>query len=112
MLGERGYRQPKLVQRIAAATEDLPAYIGTYIDHVRKVGNSAAHANDNASAAEIVDVEPQEAEWLLELIEELFDHWYEKPRVAAIRAQEIEAKFGKKAPNISDKEIPNARQTT
>lgn len=44
------------------------------IDHVRTVGNIGAHMEKDIDL--IVEVEPGEAQILLELVESLFDEWY------------------------------------
>ena len=44
------------------------------IDHVRKIGNIGAHMEADVNL--IVDIEPAEAQILIELIETLFDEWY------------------------------------
>ncbi len=44
------------------------------IDHVRKVGNIGAHMEKDINL--IVDVDPGEAQALIELIELLFEEWY------------------------------------
>jgi hypothetical protein len=44
------------------------------IDNVRKVGNIGAHMEADVSV--IVDVEPDEAQILIQLVELLFDEWY------------------------------------
>ena len=50
-----------------------PAYLAGAIDAVRNVGNFAAHPLKYKNTGEIVDVEEGEAEWLLEVLESLFD---------------------------------------
>lgn len=44
------------------------------IDHVRKIGNIGAHMEKDISV--IIDVDPGEAQALIELIELLFEEWY------------------------------------
>jgi hypothetical protein len=44
------------------------------IDHVRKIGNIGAHMEKDINL--IIDIEPGEAQLLIELIETLFDEWY------------------------------------
>ena len=44
------------------------------IDHVRQIGNIGAHMEANINV--IVDVDPDEAQVLIELAELLFDEWY------------------------------------
>jgi hypothetical protein len=44
------------------------------IDHVRKIGNIGAHMEKDINS--IIDIDPGEAQLLIELIETLFDEWY------------------------------------
>ena len=44
------------------------------IDALRKIGNIGAHMEKDIDV--IVDVDPNEAQALIELIESLFDEWY------------------------------------
>jgi len=44
------------------------------IDHIRQIGNIGAHMEKDINI--IIDVEPAEAQVLIELIETLFEEWY------------------------------------
>lgn len=44
------------------------------IDHVRKIGNIGAHMERDINL--IIDIEPEEAQILIDLVETLFDEWY------------------------------------
>ena len=55
------------------------------LDQVRVIGNFSAHPLKDTNSGEIVDVEPGEAEWNLDVLDELFDFYYVKP--AAIKAK-------------------------
>lgn len=44
------------------------------IDHVRQIGNIGAHMEKDINL--IIDIDPEEASMLIELIEMLFDEWY------------------------------------
>jgi len=52
---------------------DIPDDIKDEVDAIRQVGNFAAHPLKDTNTGEIVDVEPDEAGWLLEVLEELLD---------------------------------------
>jgi len=54
----------------------LPSQLADSIDAIRNIGNFAAHPMKSKSTGEIVDVEPEEAEWNLDVIESLFDFYY------------------------------------
>jgi hypothetical protein len=51
------------------------------------------HPNEDKATLEIIDIEPHEAEWCLETIEELFEHFYVGPAVAAARKAALNAKL-------------------
>ena len=55
----------------------------------RKVGNRAAHPT-LSDAGLIVDVEPWEAEWCLEVIEALYDHVFVVPARNKERLERLE----------------------
>lgn len=59
----------------------LPSYIGEAIDAVRHIGNFAAHPLKSKASGEVVPVEPEEAEWNLDVLEALFDFYYVQPAV-------------------------------
>jgi Domain of unknown function (DUF4145) len=76
------------------------------IDAVRKIGNIGAHMEKDINL--VVEVDPDEAQILIELIETLFDEWYierEKRKLRFAKISEIAAeKEAKKL--ISRSEIP------
>lgn len=57
----------------------LPTHLSEAIDAVRNIGNFAAHPIKSTSTGEIVPVEPGEAEWILEVLEGLFDFFFIQP---------------------------------
>lgn len=59
---------------------DVPSYLTSAVDAIRNVGNFAAHPLKETSAGEIMDVEPGEAEWLLDVHEALFDFAFVQPK--------------------------------
>jgi len=54
----------------------LPSNISDELDKVRIIGNFAAHPNKSTSTGVILGVEPGEAEWNLEVLEDLFDFYF------------------------------------
>ena len=56
-----------------------PTYLTDAIDAIRQIGNFAAHPIKFRNTGEIVDVEPGEAEWILEVLESLFDFVFVQP---------------------------------
>jgi len=59
--------------------KDIPSYLAQAIDAVRNIGNFAAHPLKDTNTGEVIDVESGEAEWLLEVLEVLFDFAFIQP---------------------------------
>ena len=70
----------------------LPAHITDILDVPRKLGNVAAHPIKESNSGTIVDVEPWEAEWCLEVIEALYDHYFVMPARNAERLRRLNQK--------------------
>ncbi len=60
----------------------LPSAIADNLDAVRVIGNFAAHPIKSQRSGEIVEVEPDEAEWNLDVVESLFDYYFVQPELA------------------------------
>lgn len=73
--------------------KDVPSYLVEAVDAVRNVGNFAAHPVKDTSTGEIVEVEPGEAEWLLEVLDSLFDFAFVQPRRLAERKEKLNEKL-------------------
>jgi len=71
----------------------LPSHLIQVIDAVRQIGNFAAHPMKSKSTGEILPVEPQEAEWNLDVLEALFDFYYVQPGIIARKRAELNAKL-------------------
>ncbi len=65
------------------------------LDYVRKFGNFGAHATKDYTDR-IIDVEPGEAETMLEIIEALFDYYYLKPEELKKLKEQLDKKLQKK----------------
>jgi len=61
------------------SSKQLPSYLAEGIDAVRHIGNFAAHPTKSTRSGEIVNVEPGEAEWLLDILEGLFNFFFVQP---------------------------------
>jgi hypothetical protein len=81
ILQQAGFNQRYLSDQIekAMSLKQLPLYLIDQLDAVRNIGNFAAHPSKSQSTGEIVPVEPHEAEWNLDIIEALFEHYYVLP---------------------------------
>jgi hypothetical protein len=74
-------------------SKQLPGYLAEDLDAIRNVGNFAAHPIKATHTSAIVDVEPQEAEWLLNLLEGLFDFYLVQPSRAKAKRDALNAKL-------------------
>jgi hypothetical protein len=71
----------------------LPTHLVEIIDAVRNIGNFAAHPIKSKHTGEILPVEPEEAEWNLDVIEALFDFYYIQPALTAKKRAALDAKL-------------------
>jgi hypothetical protein len=74
-------------------SKQLPTYVANDIDAIRQVGNFAAHPIKSTNSLEIIDVEPGEAEWLLDVLVELFDHYFVGPAEAQKKRDALNVKL-------------------
>ena len=83
ILVEQGYVGRDLSKQIDAVLKDaktenaLPPGIQGTVDAI--FGNFSAHPITDVTSLQIIDVEPEEAEWCLQIVERLFDHYYVRP---------------------------------
>ena len=59
----------------------LPSTIADSLDSVRVIGNFAAQPMNSQTTGAVLDVEPGEADWTLDVIEALMDVFYVQPAV-------------------------------
>lgn len=71
----------------------VPTVISQSIDAIRQLGNFAAHPIKSNNTGEIVDVETGEVEWLLEILELLFDFTFVQPKRLEERRQKLNQKL-------------------
>jgi hypothetical protein len=75
------------------ASGKLPSYIAEGLHAVRNIGNFAAHPLKSTTSGAIVDVEPEEADWNLDVLESLFDFCFVAPAADAKRKAELNKKL-------------------
>lgn len=92
---EFGIKRNTLAQETDAFIQrkDVPASLAKQVDAIRNVGNFAAHPVKDANTGEIVEVEPGEADWLLEVLKELLDFAFIKPKQIAERTRKLNEKL-------------------
>lgn len=100
ILTSQGYLGRDLMKQVSAFVGEpdpakvAPASLRQTVDAVRNFGNFSAHPIDDKTSLQIIDVEPHEAEWCLEIIEDMFEHFYVRPAEAAARKAALNAKLG------------------
>jgi len=75
------------------AVGHLPSHILESLDAVRTIGNFASHPIKSTATGEIVEVEPGEADWILDTLESLFDFYFVQPSLTAKRRAAHDAKL-------------------
>lgn len=86
--------KPNLYQELEAIKDLVASDTWDAIDGVRKLGNIGAHMEKNINL--IVEVDPQEAAILIQLIESLIEDWYMEREKRRIRNATVKAIVEKK----------------
>ena len=86
-------KERDLAKQIDEVSEDLPGYLSDSLHAVRQIGNFAAHTQKSQITGAILDVEAGEAEWNLDVLDELFDHFYVKPALQQMKKQSLNQKL-------------------
>lgn len=71
----------------------FPSDILDSIDAIRNIGNFAAHPIKSSSSGEIVEVEPNEADWNLDVLEMMFDYLFVRPALVQKKRDALNAKL-------------------
>jgi len=85
--------QYNLSKQIEAVIPTLPTYVAENIDAIRNIGNFAAHPIKDEHTEVIIEVEPGEAEWNLDVLDQLFDFYYVQPALAQKKRDDLNAKL-------------------
>jgi len=99
ILHRQGYKARDLAKEIdlllneADPKKAIPQSLHDTIDSIRNFGNFSAHPITDVTSLQVVDVEPEEAEWCLAILEEMFEHFYVKPAQAAAKKAALNAKL-------------------
>ena len=99
ILNDQGYNRRNLydqIQEVLAENHQdkvLPSGLRSLIQAVHRFGNFSAHPITDSTGLQIIDVEPEEAEWCLEIIDALFDHYYVGPALNAKRLSDLDQKL-------------------
>lgn len=75
------------------AANVLPADLAEDLDAIRQIGNFSAHPIKSTETGTVVEVEEGEAEWLLDLLEELLDVYFVRPKKRAAKRDALNKKL-------------------
>lgn len=92
-LHDQGVKKKDLNEEIDEAMTKLPSHLSEAIDAIRTIGNFAAHPIKYQNTGEIVDVEKGEAEWSLDVLEQLFDFYYVAPDKLKVKRDKLNKKL-------------------
>jgi hypothetical protein len=89
-----GVKKGNLENEIQQAldSKQLPSHLAENLDAVRVIGNFSAHPIKSTNTGEIIEVEPGEAEWQLEVLEGLFDFYFVEPAKSKKRRDALNLK--------------------
>lgn len=73
---------------------NIPANLITMLQVMRRVANFGAHPKKSTNSNEIVEVETGESAVMLDLLEEVFDYIFVKPKQQELFLKGIEEKYG------------------
>lgn len=90
--GAKGDNLSQQIQYVLDSKE-LPSYLANGLDAVRNIGNFSAHPIKSKSSGEIVKVDPGEAEWNLDILEDLFDFYFVRPSIYAKKKEALNKKL-------------------
>lgn len=95
VLRQNGIRERDLAKEIDTflARPDIPGDLKDTIDAIRNFGNFSAHPITDVTTLQIIDVEEHEAEWCLDILDALFEHFYVRPAKAAALKAALNAKL-------------------
>ena len=88
-----GVKAGDLSSEIDEAMKALPSHLADSIDAIRNIGNFAAHPNKSTNTAEVIDVEPGEAEWCLDVLDGLFHFYFVQPAATQRRKSALNQKL-------------------
>lgn len=95
VLRDNGFAHHNLADAIQAVIDSrlLPPILAENIDAIRNIGNFAAHPMKDRDGGAILPVEPHEADWNLDVLEQLFDFFYVQPARAKEKRDALDAKL-------------------
>src|SRR5262249_47691034 len=74
-------------------SKGLPSHLADLVDTLRAVGNFGAHPITDLNSGEIINVEPVEADLLLDVVDGPFDFYFVRPAKSKARVDKINQKL-------------------
>ena len=89
------YSQFQLSKQIDAFVKDAknPQSLRDNLAYLPQIGDFAAHTQKDTTTGEIVDVEEGEAEWMLDVLDDLFEHYIVTPARHKAQRAALDAKL-------------------
>ena len=108
LVDEGGAKKGRLEDQIdeIVVSKQLRSQLADNLHYVRKVGNLAAHETKNLQTGEVVDATREEAEWLIEVLEGLFEHYFVEPTREKKRRDDFDARMAAARGNPPHKDSP------
>lgn len=72
---------------------NIPSILSEEIDNIRIIGNFAAHPKKCTNVDSIIEVEPGEAEWSVQTLENLLDFAFTQPIITQERKDKLSERF-------------------
>ena len=90
-----GIKQGDLSKEIQEVIDSnqLPQHLSSAVDAIRNIGNFSAHPTKSQITGQIVDVEDEEAQWTLDVLEQLFDFYFVQPAETARKTAALNKKL-------------------
>ena len=74
-------------------SKQLPQHLADAIDAIRNIGNFSTHPMKSEVTGQIVDVEEGEAQWNLDVLEQLFDFYFVQPAETKRKKESLNQKL-------------------
>lgn len=90
-----GVKAGRLEQEIDEVIQNksLPSHIADDLHAIRHIGNFAVHPNKDKATEEIIEIDADEAEWLLETLRGLLDFYFVQPAKSQRRKESFNQKM-------------------
>jgi hypothetical protein len=118
MLYAHDYKDKDLAKQIEQLLNEgdpmkaLPRALHGTVDAIRNFGNFSAHPIDDKTSLQVIEVDPEEAEWCLQILEDLFEHFYVGPAAADAKKAALDSKLAAagKPPSKGGKAVTSSRR--